>query len=144
MEGCILKVNMVNPGLACPIPYTVEEIAHANLEVLQRTLPTAIPGVNYLSGGQNLADACARLSAINKLKTDKHPWNLSFSWSAAIQMPLFAVCKTQGGDLDAALPAMGKLYLEELKAASAAAIGAYDWKDEDGMHYIGKQKAGEE
>lgn len=87
MEGCILKVNMINPGKACPIAYTVEDIAEANLAVLRRTMPTAIPGVNFLSGGQSLEDSCARLSAINRIKGNS-PWNISFSWSAAIQMPL--------------------------------------------------------
>jgi fructose-bisphosphate aldolase class I len=94
MEGCVLKVNMINAGIDCSSSYTVEDIARANLDVLQRTMPTAIPGVNFLSGGQSLEDACARLSCINRMKTHIHPWNISFSWSAAIQMPLFAICKS--------------------------------------------------
>lgn len=114
---------MVNPGLSCPTTYSVEEIAAANLEVLQRTLPTAIRGVNYLSGGQNLSDALARLSAINKQKRSIHPWNISFSWSAAIQMPLFALCKAHKGNLDAALPEMQDLYLNELAMCASAASG---------------------
>jgi fructose-bisphosphate aldolase class I len=137
MEGCILKVNMVNPGRGCESVYSVEDIAVANLEVLRRTLPAAIPGVSYLSGGQSLSDACARLSAINKrVRNDpagrKYPWNLSFSWSAAIQMPLFALCKDRG--LDAALPAMELLYLEELKMASLAAKGEWRWVGDAGAH----------
>jgi len=144
MEGCILKVNMINAGLECPTRYSLDEIARANLDVLQRTMPTAIPGVNYLSGGQSLTDALARLSAINAMKTKSHPWNLSFSWSAAIQMPLFAICKEQGGNLDAAIPLMSSLYLEELKMASDAAKGVYTWAGDDGSHYLGKEKAGDE
>ena len=50
---------------------------------------------NYLSGGQSLEDAAARLDAINKKKTARDPWNLSFSWSAALQMPLFELCRRQ-------------------------------------------------
>ena len=141
MEGCILKVNMVNPGLSCPLSYSVEDIAKANLQVLQRTMPTAVPGVNFLSGGQSLEDACARLSCINRLKTKNHPWNISYSWSAAIQMPLFALCK--GRDLDEALPAMAALYLKELKQASDAALGSYEWKEREGSHYSGKVGAGD-
>lgn len=137
MEGCILKVNMVNPGLSCPHKYSVEEIAAANLEVLQRTMPTCIKGVNYLSGGQSLEDSLARLSAINKQKTNIHPWNISFSWSAAIQMPLFAICKKHKGSLEAALPEMEELYLKELEQCAAAAMGAYSWKGHDGDH-LGK------
>jgi fructose-bisphosphate aldolase class I len=46
---------------------------------------------NFLSGGQSLSDASGRLNAMNRLKTAKDPWNLSFSWSAALQVsPLFS------------------------------------------------------
>lgn len=137
MEGCILKVNMVNPGRGCTITYTVQEIALANVQVLERTMPVAIPGVNYLSGGQTLADACARLSAINQVYTARgrnSPWNISFSWSAAIQLPVLAVCRTKGGDLDAALGDMSSLYLAELKMAASAAVGGHQWEGEAGAH----------
>jgi fructose-bisphosphate aldolase class I len=131
MEGCILKTNMVCPGLSCPHAYTTSEIAEATLSVLRRTLPTAVPGVNFLSGGQSLDDAVGRLNAINQESTDRDPWNLSFSWSAAIQMPLLALCpKLLGGgkeelkDLTAgALKEMGSLYLSELKLAAMASEG---------------------
>merc|ERR1719261_1597764 len=124
MEGSILKVNMVNPGLSCPTPYTVEQIAEANVRVLQQCMPVSIPGVNYLSGGQNLEDAAARLSEINKYAqtNGKCPWNLSFSWSAALQMPLFQLCKGKDG---LQLEAMSELYLKELAIASAAARGEH-------------------
>lgn len=132
MEGSILKTNMVNPGKDCPVSYSVEDIAQANLDVLSRVCPAAISSVNYLSGGQSLADAAARLSAINKAKTARHPWNLSFSWSAALQMPLFDLCKGKGGEMP--LDDMSALYLEELKKASDAAKGAYDWEGTEGSH----------
>ena len=131
MEGCILKVNMVNPGLDCPVSYSVEEIAAANLAVLKRTLPVAIRSVNYLSGGQSLGDACARLSAINAIKGNC-PWNISFSWSSALQMPLFQLCV--GKDLELALPEMEVLYLKELEQAAAAAAGTYQRAEGEGDH----------
>ena len=60
---------MVNAGVGCPAPpYTPEAIADANLRALRRTLPVSVRTVNYLSGGQPLADASTRLDAINKLK----------------------------------------------------------------------------
>jgi hypothetical protein len=69
LDGCILKVNMVNAGNDCAAnPYTREAIADANLRTLRRTLPVSVRTVNYLSGGQTLADASARLDAINKMK----------------------------------------------------------------------------
>jgi fructose-bisphosphate aldolase class I len=130
MEGAILKSNMVNPGKDCPIPYSVEEIAQANIDVLRRCFPIALKSANFLSGGQSLEDAAARLSVINKIKGDS-PWNLSFSWSAALQMPLFQLCKETG---ELQLEAMSALYSKELKVAAAAARGEYEVKGTDGAH----------
>ncbi|KAJ8613781.1 hypothetical protein CTAYLR_008861 [Chrysophaeum taylorii] len=133
MEGTILKANMVNPGKGCPVDVSVEDIAEANLQLLRRCMPVAIRGVNYLSGGQSLEDAAARLSAINKAKQPTDPWNLSFSWSAALQFPLFDLCIGQGGQMP--LEKMSALYAAELKIASDAAKGLYDWPGaDDGAH----------
>ena len=76
MSGATLKTNMVNPGKDCPVSYTVEEIAEANLYVLRQVFPVAMKGNNYLSGGQTLQQAVARLNAINRLKKTNDPWNL--------------------------------------------------------------------
>jgi fructose-bisphosphate aldolase class I len=131
MEGAVLKSNMVNPGKDCALSYTVDEIAEANLQVFRRCFPTAMVTANFLSGGQSLEDAAARLDAINKRKTQKDPWNLSFSWSAAIQMPLFQLCKGQDG---LQLEKMGELYMKELAIASAAALGKHERGKGDGDH----------
>jgi fructose-bisphosphate aldolase, class I len=125
-------VNMVNAGKNGPITYSAEEIADANLRTLRRTLPVAVRTVNYLSGGQPLPDACARLDAINRLKTQRGgdryaPWNLSYSWSAAIQLPLFELCRDGelARDVATGLPliAMAAQYVANLRIASAAAKG---------------------
>lgn len=131
LEGSILKTNMVNPGLSCPTSYTVAEIAEANVQVMRRVVPAACRSINFLSGGQTLEDAAARLNAINQAKGNS-PWNLSFSWSAALQMPLLDLCRGEGGELP--LDAMSKLYLEELQVASAAALGEHSPKAGDGDH----------
>mmetsp|Transcript_16778 Transcript_16778/g.24810 ORF Transcript_16778/g.24810 Transcript_16778/m.24810 type:complete len:378 (-) Transcript_16778:1818-2951(-) len=130
MSGATLKSNIVNPGKDCLQSYTVQEIADANLFVLRQSFPVAMKGNNYLSGGQSLRQAAARLSAINQVKkTD--PWNLSFSWSAAIQLPLLDLCK-ESGELE--IEQMSKLYKEELQIASRASLGKLnDLKDGD--HY---------
>ncbi len=138
MPGTTLKPNIINPGKNCPIGYTVEEIAEANIYVLEQSFPVAMPGANFLSGGQTLPQAAARLSAMNKIK-GKGPWNLSFSWSQALQLPLLDLCKGKGELL---LEDMGKLYVEELKIASAAALGAHAWNDGDGDH-VAKVKEAE-
>jgi fructose-bisphosphate aldolase class I len=134
MEGSVLKSNMVNPGKSCQKTYTVDEIAQANLVVFRRCLPTAITTANFLSGGQSLEDAAARLNAINSHKGPKDPWNLSFSWSAALQMPLFQLCK---GKNSLQLEAMSELYLNELAVASAAARGEHIPRAGEGDHSSG-------
>ena len=131
MEGAVLKSNMVNPGKDCKQSYTVDEIAEANLQVFRRCFPTAMVTANFLSGGQSLEDAAARLDAINKRKTAKDPWNLSFSWSAAIQMPLFQLCKGKDG---LQLEEMGELYMKELAVAGAAALGQHERQKGEGDH----------
>ena len=124
---------MVNAGLGCADAPSNEQIADANLRALRRALPVACRTVNYLSGGQSLADAAGRLDAINRLKTarggDRYaPWNLSYSWSAAIQMPLFELCRDTSLERHAAtglpLKAMAAQYVANLRVASAAARGA--------------------
>lgn len=70
------------------------------------------------------------LSAMNKVK-GKGPWNLSFSWSQALQLPLLDLCKGKG---ELQLEEMGKLYVEELKLASASALGEHEWNAGDGDH----------
>jgi len=133
MDGSTLKPNIVNPGKNCPKSYTVEEIAEANVFVLEQSFPVAMKGANFLSGGQSLEDAAARLSAMNRANK-KGPWNLSFSWSQALQLPLLDLCK---GKDDLQLDAMAKLYVEELEIASAAAKGEWVGKDGEGDH-VGK------
>lgn len=130
MPGTTLKPNIINPGKNCPVGYTVEEIAEANIYVLEQSFPVAMPGANFLSGGQTLSQGAARLSAMNKIK-GKGPWNLSFSWSQALQLPLLDLCK---GKESLQLDDMSKLYIEELKIASAAALGEYEWEKGDGDH----------
>jgi fructose-bisphosphate aldolase class I len=130
MAGSTLKPNIVNPGRDCPRSYSVEEIAEANIFVFEQSFPVAMKGANYLSGGQSLGDAAARLSAINQVNK-KGPWNLSFSWSQALQLPLLGLCKGKG---ELQLEEMSKLYLVELKIASAAAKGEHKWISGEGDH----------
>eukprot|EP00192_Tetraselmis_astigmatica_P005643 CAMPEP_0117667872 /NCGR_PEP_ID=MMETSP0804-20121206/11216_1 /TAXON_ID=1074897 /ORGANISM="Tetraselmis astigmatica, Strain CCMP880" /LENGTH=442 /DNA_ID=CAMNT_0005475663 /DNA_START=18 /DNA_END=1346 /DNA_ORIENTATION=+ len=132
MEGTVLKSNIVNPGRDCPIGYSVEEIGKANIDTLRRCMPVAIRTANFLSGGQSLADASARLNAMNQVKGN-FPVNLSFSWSAALQMPLFELCRGKAS-LEECLDEMSELYLKELKIASAAALGKHTPAEGEGDH----------
>lgn len=129
LDGCLLKTNLVNAGKDGPKPPSLDAVADANLRMLRRAVPVAVASINYLSGGQTLDEAAARLDALNKLKNSRGgaayaPWNLSFSWSACIQLPLFQLCKTEPADASGLPTAqIQALYVANLKVAAAAARG---------------------
>ena len=87
LEGMILKPNMIVPGLACPMQVSVDEVADATVKCLLRTVPAAVPGIAFLSGGQSSELASARLNAINVRYKSELPWEVSFSFGRAIQQP---------------------------------------------------------
>lgn len=84
LEGTLLKPNMVTPGQSCPKRASAEEIGRATVTALQRTVPAAVPGVTFLSGGQSEEEASVNLDAINKFP-GKKPWALTFSYGRALQ-----------------------------------------------------------
>jgi len=91
LEGVILKPNMVLSGTTCPNQAGDEEIAEKTIECFKVNVPSAVPGIVFLSGGQSDRQATARLSAMNKFKD--LPWTLSFSYGRALQAaPLKAWC----------------------------------------------------
>jgi fructose-bisphosphate aldolase class I len=85
-EYMLLKPNMVLPGLACPRQATPEQVAEATLTCLRRTVPAAVPGIHFLSGGQKDETATANLNAMNA-HPGNAPWQLSFSYARALQAP---------------------------------------------------------
>ena len=87
LEGMILKPNMIVPGLACSKQESIDEVADATVKCLLRTVPAAVPGIAFLSGGQSSELASARLNAMNVRFKNKLPWELSFSFGRAIQQP---------------------------------------------------------
>ena len=87
LECMLLKPSMVIPGNTCPQQATPQEVAQATLTCLRRTVPAAVPGINFLSGGQSNAMATANLNALNA-GTEKQPWVLSFSYGRALQTPV--------------------------------------------------------
>lgn len=86
LEAMLLKPNMVMAGLESASQASVEEVAEATLRCLRNTVPPAVPGVVFLSGGQTPDRATAHLDAMNR--TGPHPWVVSFSYSRAIQDPV--------------------------------------------------------
>jgi len=82
-EGMILKPNMIVPGKKCQKQNSVEEVAAATVRVLKRVVPSSVPGIAFLSGGQSDLDATAHLSAINAI--GGLPWAVTFSYGRALQ-----------------------------------------------------------
>jgi fructose-bisphosphate aldolase class I len=78
---------MVLPGLACKQQEEVTVVAEATIECLKRTVPAAVPGIAFLSGGQSAELATERLNAMNLGFKNHLPWNLAFSFARAIQQP---------------------------------------------------------
>jgi len=85
LEGTLLKPNMVTPGQSCPQKATPAEVARATVLAFSRTIPPAVPGVVFLSGGQSETEASANLCAINQFTGAAKPWRLSFSFGRALQ-----------------------------------------------------------
>ena len=106
LEGMLLKPNMVLPGLACPAPATVDEVADATVKVLLRAVPAAVPGIAFLSGGQPSELASARLNAMNVRFRARLPWALAFSFARAIQQPALEIWRGEAANVPAAQHAL--------------------------------------
>lgn len=106
LEGMILKPNMVLPGLASPKQETVDEVADATVETFLRTVPAAVPGIAFLSGGQSGELASARLNAMNVKFKSRLPWVLTFSYSRAIQQPALEIWHGEEANVAAAQQAL--------------------------------------
>jgi fructose-bisphosphate aldolase, class I len=122
LEGMILKPNMVLAGKECATQASVEEVADATVSCLRRTVPAAVPGVAFLSGGQDAAAASARLNAMHVRWQSKLPWALTFSYSRAIQQPALDLWKGEEGTVAAAQRALQ----QRAWCNSMACQGRYD------------------
>jgi fructose-bisphosphate aldolase, class I len=83
LEGTVLKPNMVISGKKAPQQVSVDEVAERTLMVLKRCVPSAVPGIAFLSGGQSDVEATAHLDAMNRI--GGVPWRLTFSYGRALQ-----------------------------------------------------------
>jgi fructose-bisphosphate aldolase class I len=107
LEGMILKPNMVLPGSACPKQETVEEVADATIHCLLRSVPAAVPGIAFLSGGQSAELASARLNAMNVRFESHLPWAVAFSFARAIQQPALEIWRGEKANVIEAQAALG-------------------------------------
>ncbi|GLT32307.1 hypothetical protein SLA2020_510490 [Shorea laevis] len=119
LEGTLLKPNMVTPGSDSP-KVAPEVIAEYTVTALSRTVPPAVPGIVFLSGGQSEEEATLNLNAMNKLDVLK-PWTLSFSFGRALQQ---STLKTWGGKKENVSKAQ-EAFLVRCKANSNATLGKY-------------------
>ena len=100
VPGMLLKPNMVLSGKGCPRQAPVGEVAEATIRCFRRTVPAAVPGIVFLSGGQSDELATAHLHAMNAM-AGGHPWQLSFSYGRALQAAAQKAWKGDPGRLAA-------------------------------------------
>jgi fructose-bisphosphate aldolase class I len=105
LEGTLLKPNMVLSGKDCPEQASVEEVAEATVRCLKASVPAAVPGIVFLSGGQSDEDATAHLNAMNA--RGPHPWELSFSYGRALQAPALKAWRGDPANMPAGQEAFG-------------------------------------
>jgi fructose-bisphosphate aldolase class I len=120
-EGMILKPNMVLPGLTNHQQASVEKVADATVQCLLRSVPAAVPGIAFLSGGQPGELASARLNAMNLRFKARLPWALTFSFARAIQQPALDLWHGKESNVSAAQ----RVLLHRAKCDGAARQGEY-------------------
>jgi fructose-bisphosphate aldolase class I len=121
LEGTLLKPNMVINGQDSDQKVTTEQIAKATVQALQRSVPPAVPGIMFLSGGQSEEEASERLNALNALELGPRPWRLSFSYGRALQASCLKAWQGKPENVKAAQEA----FLVRAKANSEAQLGKY-------------------
>jgi fructose-bisphosphate aldolase, class I len=129
LEGMILKPNMVLPGKSALRQDDIEQIAQATVRCLLRTVPAALAGVAFLSGGQRSELASARLNAMNVQFGGKLPWALTFSFARAIQQPALKIWSGQAANVQLAQQAL----LHRVECNRAARRGEYSAEMEIGV-----------
>ena len=121
LERMLLKPNMVIPALRCGEQATADGVAAATLRCMRRRVPAAVPGIVFLSGGQDERRATEHLDAINRLPGAK-PWAISFSYGRALQDAALKAWAGREANVEAGQEAL----LHRAQCNSAAAIGAYE------------------
>jgi fructose-bisphosphate aldolase, class I len=120
LEGTVLKPNMVVPGKKSPQRASVEEVAEKTVRVLKACVPSAVPGIAFLSGGQSDEEATAHLDAINRV--GGLPWKVTFSYGRALQAP---VQKTWAGKSENVAAAQ-RAFAHRARMNGLATLG--EWK----------------
>ena len=120
LEGMVLKPNMVISGKKCANPAGPQEVAEATIRCLKRHVPSAVPGIAFLSGGQSEAEATLHLGLMNKL--GGAPWALTFSYGRALQA---SAIKAWGGKAENVAAGQAAL-LKRARLNGLAQLGKYE------------------
>jgi fructose-bisphosphate aldolase class I len=119
LGGTLLKTNMVLSGKDAADQAGIDDVARETVRVLKQTVPSEIPGVVFLSGGQSDELSTAHLDAMNKL--GDAPWELSFSYGRALQAPSLNAWKGEASNVEAGQKAL----LHRARLNGAARSGNY-------------------
>ena len=119
LEGTILKPNMVVAGKKCPVQPSREEIAERTIKVLKDTVPAAVPGIAFLSGGQDNEEATRNLDMMNKV--GGFPWKLTYSFGRALQQSALFAWQGKTENYDAAQTA----FAHRARMNSLASLGQW-------------------
>ena len=130
LEGMILKPNMVLPGLTSSEQKSIGEVSDSTMRCLLRTVPAAVPGIAFLSGGQSAVLASARLNAMNVRFKSRLPWVLTFSFSRALQQPALEIWQGKEKNVSAAQQAL----IHRARCNRAARRGEYSGAMEIDLH----------
>ena len=124
LEGIILKPNMVRSGAEAPNQASMADVGYFTLKTLQATIPPAVPGATFLSGGMSEEEATLALNQMNiqaQAAGKLAPWNLSFSYGRALQKTVLQVWQGKDVNIKAAQAAL----MVRAKANSEAQLGRY-------------------
>jgi fructose-bisphosphate aldolase class I len=99
LEGSLLKTNMVLPGKKASRQANPTEIAEYTIRCFRNAVPVAVPGIVFLSGGQDDIPATENLNEMNRL--GPHAWEISFSYGRALQAPAIKAWKGEPSNVEA-------------------------------------------
>ena len=117
LEGIVLKPNMIISGLDCNEQADIDKVADMTYKCLKENVPSEVPGIAFLSGGQSSDLATLHLQKMNEKYQDEMPWNLTFSYGRALQHD--ALNSWKGVDVENGQ----KSFLNRARANSLATLG---------------------
>jgi fructose-bisphosphate aldolase class I len=122
LEGIVLKPNMIVPGKKAARQASIDEVAEKTIKCLKACVPSAVPGIAYLSGGQSDEEATAHLNRMNEI--GGFPWKMTFSYGRALQA---APQKAWSGRPEN-VPAAQAAFLHRARMNGLASVG--QWSSE--------------